>query len=69
MTVHHAGVLSVDYFLAYAQLVMQSKELSIEHTDKFVDQYFFKGNPYIYGKQTRQNFEKAIEYLKNDGID
>ncbi|MGE7023348.1 hypothetical protein [Solibacillus cecembensis] len=32
MHVHHSSTLTADYFISYAQLMMNSRELSVEET-------------------------------------
>ncbi|MEK5185083.1 hypothetical protein [Solibacillus sp. FSL W7-1324] len=63
MRLHHSSTLTVEYFLRYAQLVMNSRELSVEETQQFMEDFFFKGEPLVYGESTRQQFLQAMAEL------
>lgn len=64
MRLHHSSTLTAEYFLSYAQLVMNSRELSVEETNQFMEEVFFKGEPLVYGESTRQQFLQAMEHIK-----
>ncbi|MCH7322687.1 hypothetical protein LZ480_12375 [Solibacillus sp. MA9] len=63
MRVQHSSTLTVPYFLSYAQLVMKSRELSVEEKKQFIEEFFFKGDPFVYGKAIRQQFLQAMAEL------
>lgn len=64
MTVNHSSTLSVEYFQSYIQLVMNSREISLEEAEGLINQIFFKGNLHLYGVNTRSNYEIALKNLK-----
>ena len=64
MRVHHSSTLTAEYFLSYAKLVMNSRQMSVKETKQFMEEFFFKGNPLVYGAATRQQFLQAISELK-----
>ncbi len=68
MRLHHSSTLTAEYFVSYAKLVMNSRELSVEETQQFMEEFFFKNNPLVYGESTRQQFLQALEYIKNHSI-
>lgn len=43
---------------------MNSRQMSVKETEQFMEEFFFKGNPLIYGEATRQQFLQAISELK-----
>lgn len=65
MRVHHSSTLTADYFISYAKLVMNSRQLSVEETKQFMEEFFFKGDLQSYGESTYQQFLQAMEQLKN----
>ncbi|BDH63579.1 hypothetical protein CD30_15200 [Ureibacillus massiliensis 4400831 = CIP 108448 = CCUG 49529] len=64
MTVNHSSTLTIEYFQSYIQLVMNSRELSLEEATQFIDQFFFSGDLLVYGTETKNNFELAINSFK-----
>ena len=64
MRLHHSSTLTVEYFFKYAQLVMRSRELSVEETQLFMEDFFFKGEPLVYGESTRRQFLHAMVELQ-----
>lgn len=56
MRLHHSSTLTEEYFLSYAKLVMNSRQMSVKETKQFMEEFFFKGNPLIYGEATRKQF-------------
>ena len=65
MRLHHSSTLTAEYFISYAQLVMNSRQLSAEETQQFMEDFFFKGEPLVYGDSTRQQFLQAMEQIKS----
>lgn len=65
MRLHHSSTLTAEYFLSYAQLVMNSRELSVEETQQFMEDFFFKDDPLVYGESTRQQFLQAMDQIKS----
>lgn len=64
MRLHHSSTFTAEYFLSYAQLVMNSRKLSVEETQQFMEDFFFKGEPFVYGESTRQHFLQAMAEIK-----
>lgn len=64
MRLHHSSTLTAEYFLSYAQLVMNSRKLSVEETQQFMEDFFFKGDPLVYGESTRRQFLHAMAELQ-----
>lgn len=64
MRLHHSSTLTAEYFISYAQLVMNSRKLSVEETQQFMEDFFFKGEPLVYGESTRQQFLQAMAELQ-----
>lgn len=64
MRLHHSGTLTAEYFLSYAQLVMNSRKVSVEETQQFMENFFFKGEPLVYGELTLQQFLQAMAELQ-----
>lgn len=44
---------------------LNSRELSVEETQQFMEDFFFKGEPLVYGESTRQQFLQAMEQIKS----
>lgn len=65
MRLHHSSTLTAEYFFSYAQLVMNSRELSVEDTQQFMEDFFFKDDPLVYGESTRQQFLQAMNQIKS----
>lgn len=64
MRLHHSGTLTAEYFLNFAQLVIKSREFSVEETQQFMEDFFFKGDPLVYGESTRRQFLHAMAELQ-----
>lgn len=64
MCVHHSSTLTAEYFFSYAKFVMNSRQMSVEETEQFMKEFFFKGTPLSYGEATRQQFLQTISELK-----
>ncbi|MBM9447961.1 hypothetical protein ACYCJX_05485 [Staphylococcus borealis] len=64
MRINHAGILSVDYFVSYLNLIMISREVSLKKAISYMKKEFFKGEPDMYGKITETHFNQAILELK-----
>jgi len=63
MTVNHASVLSVEYFVSYFKLVMSSRNYEVDEAKEFIIQHFFKGNVNLYGEYTIRSFNSAYSGL------
>lgn len=63
MVVNNGGNLSVDYFIAYLNLVMQTKQCSASCAKQYMLEKFFKGNPGHFGSLSYQSFTQAIDEL------
>lgn len=44
---------------------MNSRELSVEETQQFMEEFFFKEDSLVYGESTRQQFLLAMGHIKN----
>ena len=44
--------------------MINSRELSIEETQQFMEDFSFKGEPLVHGESTRQQFSKAMAELQ-----
>ena len=64
MRINHAGILSVDYFVSYLNLIMISREVSLKEAISYMKKEFFKGESDLYGKITETHFNQAILELK-----
>lgn len=65
MTVNHASILSVEYFLSYFNLVSISKGVNDSDAKDYIESTFFKGDPSFYGTLTYSNFLTAHQTLMN----
>ncbi|MDQ0231823.1 hypothetical protein [Metabacillus malikii] len=63
MTVNHASVLSANYFDAYFNLVIKSRDFTIYEAKEFIIQHFFKGDLHLYGEDTYKNFTLVYDKL------
>ncbi len=61
MTVNHGGNLSVEYFESYLNLIMSTRQFSPEDAKCWMEQDFFKGNPFLYGEPTHHSFLEAVK--------
>ena len=64
MRIKHAGILSVDSFVSYLNLIMISREVSSKEAISYMKKEFFKAEPNMYGKITETHFNQAILELK-----
>lgn len=65
MRLHHSSTLTTKYFLSYVHLVMNSREFSVEETQQFMEDFFFKGEPLVYGESTHRHFFMQWLNFKN----
>jgi hypothetical protein len=63
LTVNHAGTLKKEYFLSYINLVMISRNCSLQQAKEYTIELFFKNNIEQYGKQTYERFLDAYKQL------
>ena len=63
MVVNNGGNLSVGYFIAYMNLIMQAKQCSIICAQQSMLEKFFKGNPDHFGPVTYKSFIKAASNI------
>ncbi|WP_462411467.1 hypothetical protein [Neobacillus sp. Marseille-QA0830] len=63
MTVNHASTLKKEYFLSYLNLVMISRNCSLQQAKDLTIELFFKNNIEQYGKQTYERFLIAFNQL------
>lgn len=65
MIVNHASTLSKEYFKSYIQLIMNTKNCSLDKGIEITMQRLFHMNKYSYGEMAYKNFKKAYTELKN----
>ncbi|MCM3691012.1 hypothetical protein [Neobacillus niacini] len=63
MTVNHAGTLKKEYFLSYINLVMISRNCSLQQAKDITMNLFFQNDPRRYGNQTYERFLDAYHQL------
>jgi hypothetical protein len=63
MTVNHASTLRKEYFLSYINLIMISRNCSLEQAKELTMELFFKNKIEQYGKQTFERFLDAYYEL------
>jgi hypothetical protein len=63
MTVNHASTLGKAYFLSYLNLIINSRNCSLEQAKKLAIELFFHNNTEQYGKQTFERFLDAYNEL------
>ncbi|MBT2696659.1 hypothetical protein J7E79_04405 [Bacillus sp. ISL-40] len=66
MTVNHASTLKKEYFLSYINLVMISRNCSLQQAKELTIELFFKNNIEQYGKQTYERFLEAFKHLSKN---
>ncbi|WP_342542799.1 hypothetical protein MHH33_02045 [Paenisporosarcina sp. FSL H8-0542] len=59
MVVNNGGNLSIAYFIAYLNLIIQAKQCSVICAQQYMLEKFFKGNPNHFGPVTYQSFIQA----------
>lgn len=65
MTVNHGGTLKKEYFLSYLNLILISRNCTIEQAKEIAMELFFHHNIEEYGSQTYQRFLDAYCELRN----
>jgi len=63
MIIQNSGKLSVDYFISYFQLILNSRTSDLEEAKKIIFQRFFNNNPQELGEETYSHFLKAYSKL------
>ena len=63
MIIQNSGKLSVDYFISYFQLVLNSRTSDIDEANKIIFQRLFNNDSHKLGKETYGNFIKAYNEL------
>lgn len=66
MTVNHAGALTVEYFVSYLKLIINSRSFSLEQAIGYAEKEFFNQNKKLYGEQTYITFIVAYEKLREE---
>lgn len=64
MTVNHANTLKKEYFLSYINLIMISRNCSLEEAKELTMDLFFHNNIEQYGKSTANHFREAYNELE-----
>ncbi|MFZ7942591.1 hypothetical protein [Neobacillus sp. 19] len=65
MTVNHAGSLKKEYFLSYLNLILISRNCTLEQAKEIAMELFFHHNINEYGSQTYRRFLDAYKDLKD----
>lgn len=65
MTVNHGGALGKEYFLSYLNLIIISRNCTLEEARNRTMELFFRNNIDQYGKNTYNRFLDAYQDLKN----
>ncbi|MFA1737826.1 hypothetical protein ACDX69_09640 [Lysinibacillus fusiformis] len=60
MTVNHASVLTKDYFIAYLNLIMNSRDYTLKQAKEFAFDFFFKEDIDRYGTSTCLQIDKTM---------
>jgi hypothetical protein len=66
MITKNAGKLSKAYFKSYMQLVMSSRDFSLEKARSFAFEELFQGDEMKNGEETFQKFTQAYEELSQE---
>jgi hypothetical protein len=64
MTVNHASSLKKEYFLSYINLIMVSRNCSLEEARKLTMELFFHNNIEQYGNETSLRFSETYHDLE-----
>ena len=65
MTVNRSGDLSVEYFLAYFRLVMNSRLFDVEETYGYIFRSFFASDSTYRGDTTFERFQQSFGQIKD----
>ena len=65
MVVNKGGNLSVAYFTAYLNLIIQAHQCSVVCAQQYMMEKFFKGNLDYFGPVSYQAFSQAFTELQN----
>lgn len=63
MVVNNGGNLSIAYFIAYLNLIIQAKQCSVICAQQYMLEKFFKGNPNHFDPVTYQSFIQATSEI------
>jgi hypothetical protein len=63
MTVNHGGALGTNYFLSYLNLILISRNCSLDRARELAMELFFRNNTDQYGKETYERFMEAYTEL------
>lgn len=64
MTVNRGGVLGINYFLSYLNLILISRNCSLEHAKDLTMELFFRNDINQYGQETYGQFLAALKELE-----
>lgn len=65
MIVNHGSTLTKEYFLSYLNLIIISRNCSVEQAKELAFELFFNNNEDNFGKETFQRFLAAFNDLNN----
>ena len=68
MIVNNGANLSKDYFISYLKLVREARSFSLEQAQNYMDNYFFKNNNDVYGKESYYNFFAGYRNVKVERV-
>ncbi|NYE06213.1 hypothetical protein F4694_002993 [Bacillus niacini] len=63
MTINHASTLKKEYFIFYINLVMISRNCTLEQAKEITLELFFHNEPFRYGSQSYERFLEAYHQL------
>ncbi|MFF2753614.1 hypothetical protein ACFVR1_07640 [Psychrobacillus sp. NPDC058041] len=66
MTVNNGANLSKEYFISYLKLISETIGYSLEQAQSYMFNYFFNKSNTTYGKESYNNFLKAIEIINEE---
>jgi hypothetical protein len=64
LLLNRGGALSMDYFVAYMALIINTMGCSAEEAKKLAFDRLFRGNEDTLGKESYQRFLQAYEVIK-----
>lgn len=63
MRIHKSGNKSVEFFMSYMQLVLQTNITTVENLEEYMTQHFFQSDLSSLGPITLANFKQALQII------
>jgi hypothetical protein len=63
LTVNHASTLKKEYFISYINLIMISRNCTLDQAKEITLEMFFHNDPIRYGSQTYERFLETYNQL------